>query len=135
ALRQKFLGQAYERRQELLLRHLFELGYDPTLVLCLRLSDLLSLVLDQPGTALRTLYLVVWRKVHPDAGEEAIVFATSEGTPVDPHDLKDYLRKIAGARRNAAFNGFICRSLLAERVGNVERPFPRPRDEADGWGR
>src|ERR1700739_2171884 len=38
ALRQKFLGQAYERRQELLLKHLFELGYDPTLVLCLRLS-------------------------------------------------------------------------------------------------
>ena len=115
ALRQKFLGQAYERRQELLLKHLFERGYDPTSVLCLRLSDLLSLALDQPGNALRTLYLFVWRKIHPDAGEEAIAFTTSEGTPVDPRDSKGYLRKIAGARRNAAFNGFICRSLLAER--------------------
>ena len=121
ALRQKFLGQAYERRQELLLKHLFELGYDPTWVLCLRLSDLLSLALDHQSTALRTLYLFVWRKIHPDAGEEAIAFTTSEGAPVDPSDLKGYLRKIAGARRNAAFNGFICRSLLAERGGDVER--------------
>jgi len=50
----------------------------------------------------------------------SIAFATSEGMSVDPGDLKDYLRKLAGARRNAAFNGFICRSLLAERVGAGE---------------
>jgi metal-sulfur cluster biosynthetic enzyme len=121
ALRQKFLAQAYERRQELLLRHLLEQGCDPRSILCLRLLDLLGLALDQAGTALRTLYLFVWRKIHPDAGEEAIAFTTPEGTPVDPRDLKSYLRKIAGARRNAAFNGFICRSLLAERGGDVER--------------
>jgi hypothetical protein len=121
ALRQKFLGQAYKRRQELLLKHLFELGYDRTSVLGLRLSELLSLALDQQGTALRSLYLFVWRKIHPDSGEEAIAFTTSEGAPVDPRDLKDYLRKIAGARRNAAFNGFICRSLLAERLSDPVR--------------
>jgi metal-sulfur cluster biosynthetic enzyme len=121
ALRQKFLGQAYERRQELLLKHLFELGYDPTWVLGLRLSDLLSLSLDQPGTALRTLYLFVRRKMRLEAGEEAIAFTTPEGSPVDPGDLKTYLRKIAGARRNAAFNGFICRSLLAERDSEAVR--------------
>jgi metal-sulfur cluster biosynthetic enzyme len=120
ALRQKFLGQAYQRRQELLLKHLFGLGHDPTSILRLRFSELLSLALDQQGTALRALYLFVWRKIHPDAGEEAIAFTTSEGTPVEPRDLKDYLRKIAGARRNAAFNGLICRSLLAERVGAGE---------------
>ena len=121
ALRQKFLGQAYERRQELLLKHLFGLGYDPTWILSLRLGELLSLALDQQGIALRTLYLFVWRKIRPGAGEEAIAFTTSEGTRVDPCDLKDYLRKIAGARRNAAFNGFICRSLLAERVGGGQK--------------
>jgi metal-sulfur cluster biosynthetic enzyme len=115
ALRQKFLGQAYQRRQELLLKHLFGNGYDPTLIMRLRLVDLLSLALDQQGNALRTLYLFVWRKIHPGAGEDAIAFTTLEGTPVDSRDLNDYLRKIAGVRRNAAFNGFICRSLLAER--------------------
>lgn len=115
ALRQKFLGQAYERRQELLLKHLFGLGYDATWILGLRQCELVSLALDQQGIALRTLYLFVWRKIHADAGEEAMAFTTPKGTRVDPRDLKDYLRKIAGARRNAAFNGFICRSLLAER--------------------
>jgi metal-sulfur cluster biosynthetic enzyme len=121
ALRQKFLDQAYQRRQEMLLKHLFGRGYDPTSILGLRLCELLSLALDQQGNALRTLYLFVWHKIHPNSGEEAIAFTTSEGTPVDPHDLKDYLRKLAGARRNAAFNGYICRSLLAERVGAGER--------------
>jgi metal-sulfur cluster biosynthetic enzyme len=121
ALRQKFLGQAYERRQELLLKHLFGHGYDPTLILGLRLSELLGLALDQEGTALRALYLFVWRKIHPGAGDDVLAFPTVEGTPVDPHDLKSYLRKIAGARRNAAFNGFICRSLLAERLSDPVR--------------
>jgi metal-sulfur cluster biosynthetic enzyme len=119
ALRHKFLDQAYQRRQELLLKHLFGQGYNPTSVLGLHLSELLNLALDQQGTALRSLYVFARRKIHPDAGEEAIAFTTTEGTPVNPRDLKDYLRKIAGARRNAAFNGYICRSLLAERTGAV----------------
>src|ERR1700739_812849 len=121
ALRQKFLGQAYQRRQELLLKHLFGLGYDPTSILGLCLSELLSLALDQQGTALRSLYLFVWHKIHPNGGEEATAFTTSEGTPVDPLELKDYLRKLAGTRRNAAFNGFICRSLLAQRDSEAVR--------------
>jgi metal-sulfur cluster biosynthetic enzyme len=121
ALRQKFLGQAYERRQELLLKHLFGQGYNPTLILGMRLSELLGLALDQQGTALRALYLFIWHKIHPGAGDDVLAFTTMEGTPVDPDDLKNYLRKIAGARRNAAFNGFICRSLLAERLETREK--------------
>jgi hypothetical protein len=87
-------------------------------------------------TALRALYLFVWREIHPDAGEGAIAFTTAEGTPVDPHDLKSYLREIAGARRNAA-NGFICRSLLDERRGALPRlrgrQVRRERREVIGW--
>ena len=117
ALRQKFLGQAYERRQELLLKHLFGHGHNATLILGLRVSELLNLAVDQQGAALRSLYLFVWRKIHPGVSDDGLAFTTVEGAPVDPHDLKTYLRKIGGARRNAAFNGFICRSLLAERTG------------------
>jgi hypothetical protein len=95
ALSQKFIDQAYQRWQEMLLKHLFEPGYLPTSILGLRLSELLSLALDRQGTALRTLYLFVWRKIHPDGGEDAFAFTTSEGTPIDPLDLKDYLRKSA----------------------------------------
>jgi metal-sulfur cluster biosynthetic enzyme len=121
AIRQKFLGQAYQRRQELLLRHLFAKGYSPDLIINLRLSELMSLALDQQGASLRSLYLFVWRKIHSGANEDMIAFPSLEGAPIDRQGLNDYLRKIAGARRNAEFNGSICRSLLAERksVGPV----------------
>jgi metal-sulfur cluster biosynthetic enzyme len=133
ALRQKFLGQAYERRQELLLKHLSVQGYELGLTMSLRLSDLVSLALDQSGASLRTLYLFVWRKLHPHATQEALAFTTLEGAPVDPDGLKAHLRKIAGSRRNAAFNGFICRSLLAERHNETQIEPPsanRPQYEA-----
>jgi metal-sulfur cluster biosynthetic enzyme len=119
AIRQKFLGQAYERRQEMLLGHLLEHGYDPGLILGLDLAELKGLELDQSGASLRALYLYVWPKIHADAGEDASAFLTLAGSSVKPEGLKEYLRKIAGARRNAAFNGFICRSLLAERKNTI----------------
>jgi metal-sulfur cluster biosynthetic enzyme len=121
ALRQKFLGQAYQRRQELLLRHLFAQGFDVGRTMSLRLSDLVRLTLDQPGASLRTLYLFVWRKIHPHAAEDTLAFTTLEGIPIHSDGLKAHLRKIAGARRNAEFNGFICRSLLAERQSDPVR--------------
>jgi len=119
AIRQKFLGQAYERRQELLLQRLFARGYTPDVIIGLRLPELMNLALDQPGMSLRSLYLFAWRKIHPGAGDDALAFLTLAGAPIGRQNLKDYLRKIAGARRNAEFNGFICRSLLAERKNAV----------------
>jgi hypothetical protein len=38
---------------------------------------------------------------------------------LDPGQLPSYLRKIGGVRRNAEYNGFICRSLLAERKSEL----------------
>ena len=45
----------------------------------------------------------------------APAFVASDGSPLDLIELPGYLRKIGGVRRNAEFNGIICRSLLAER--------------------
>src|SRR6266436_9341700 len=116
AIRQKFLGQAFERRQELLLQCLIARGYGPDWIARASLSELIGLELDQEGIALRNLYLFILRKMDPDAGEEALAFTTANKRPLDNQDLRTYLRKIAATRRNAEFNGFICRSLLSERV-------------------
>ena len=116
AIRQKFLGQAFERRQELLLQCLIARGYGPDWIARASLSELIDLELDQEGIALRNLYLFILRKMDPDAGEEALAFTTANKRPLDNQDLRTYLRKIAATRRNAEFNGFICRSLLSERV-------------------
>jgi hypothetical protein len=43
---------------------------------------------------------------------------------LNSQELKSYLRKIAATRRNAEFNGFICRSLLSERVKRSQSENP-----------
>jgi metal-sulfur cluster biosynthetic enzyme len=124
AIRQKFLGQAFERRQELLLQYLTARGYGPDWIARASLSELIGLELDQEGIALRNLYLFILRRMEPDAGEEALAFITQDGMPLNSQELKSYLRKIAATRRNAEFNGFICRSLLSERVKRTQSENP-----------
>ena len=116
AIRQKFLGQAFERRQELLLQYLMARGYGPDWIARASLSELIGLELDQEGIGLRNLYLFILRRMDPNGEEEVLAFTTANKRPLDNQDLRAYLRKIAATRRNAEFNGFICRSLLSERV-------------------
>ncbi|HEX3444172.1 MAG TPA: iron-sulfur cluster assembly protein [Chthoniobacterales bacterium] len=115
AVRQKFLGKAFERRQELLLRYLLARGFSPDYIARARLSDLLHLPMDPEGASLRNLYLFILRRIKPDIEEEAPAFTTLGRMPLASRDLKGYLRKIAAVRRDAEFNGFFCRSLLSER--------------------
>ena len=75
----------------------------------------MELSLNNEGAALRKLYLFIWRKVHRERTDEHLAFTTVGATPLDPETFPMYLRKLAGVRRNAEFNGFICRSLLAAR--------------------
>jgi metal-sulfur cluster biosynthetic enzyme len=114
-LRKKFLGKAFERRQELLLRHLLGAGYDPAWVTQVTLGELMRQPLDARGVGLRNLYLFIGRRIRPNSGEQGLAFTTVDGTPVDPGEFRTYLRKVAGVRRNADFNGLICRGLLAAR--------------------
>jgi metal-sulfur cluster biosynthetic enzyme len=116
AIRQKFLGKAFERRQELLLRYLLTHGYSPDCIVRVRLAELLGIQLDREGASLRNLYLFMLRRIKPDTGEDTPAFTTLEGMPLDALDLKSYLRKIAAVRRNAELSGFFCRSLLTERM-------------------
>lgn len=113
AIRQKFLGKAYERRQELLIRHLLEKG--PAWFARTSLRELLSLPLKPEGIALRSLYVFSWRRIRVGCAEESLAFTTVDGTALDPSDFHHYLRKVANVRRNTEFNGLICRGLLEAR--------------------
>jgi hypothetical protein len=94
-----------------------ELSWVPDVTV--KLVDHFSAELINRGVAGRQDFRDVWPKIHADAGEDALAFLTLAGSSVEPEGFKEYLRKIAGARRNAAFNGFICRSLLAERKNTI----------------
>jgi metal-sulfur cluster biosynthetic enzyme len=130
AIREKFLRNAFERRQELLLRHLLELGRPVEELVRMPLAKLMELSLEPDGDSLRNLYGFAWHRLCQrnasaavdNRGSEsigdavtALAFTTPDGSPLPEHDLKSYLRRIAATRRNAEFNGFICRSLLASR--------------------
>jgi metal-sulfur cluster biosynthetic enzyme len=122
AVRRKFLGKAYERRQELLIRHLLGKGYETLWFAEASLRALLLVPLEAEGIALRNLYVFIWRRIHSDRSEEGPAFATVEGSALVPSDFRNHLRKVAGVRRNAEFNSFICRGLLEARNGNREVP-------------
>jgi metal-sulfur cluster biosynthetic enzyme len=118
-IRQKFLGKAFERRQEQLMRYLLGTGQAADWMTQASMRELMGLSLDCEGTRLRTLYTFAWRKLHPAWDEENLAFVTLVGDPLDPTQLSSYLRKVAGVRRNAEFSGFICRSLLTERKAEL----------------
>jgi metal-sulfur cluster biosynthetic enzyme len=119
SVRLKFLGKAFERRQELLMRHLLGTGYSGEWISQISLRELVGLSLDYEGTRLRTLYIFAWRRLHPEWSETNLAFVTLSGDRLDPGQLSSYLRKIGGVRRNAEYNGLICRSLLAERKAEL----------------
>jgi metal-sulfur cluster biosynthetic enzyme len=115
AIRKKFLGKAYERRQELLIRHLLGNGYEPVWFARVSLRELILLPLEAEGIGLRNLYVFSWRRIHAGCAEESLAFTTVDGTGIDPSQFHNYLRRVASVRRNAEFNALICRGLLQAR--------------------
>jgi metal-sulfur cluster biosynthetic enzyme len=118
-IRQKFLGKAFERRQELLMRHVLGKGQKAEWMTQASMKELMELPLDSEGTRLRTLYVFAWRRLYPAWSGEDLAFVALNGGPLDSTQLSSYLRKVAGVRRNAEFNGLICRTLLAERTAEL----------------
>jgi len=123
-IRQTFLGKSYQRRQELLIRHLLRMRVDASWLIRATWRDLKQLSLDNEGVSLRDLYLFAWRRIHSSSDQDQLAFTTVDRGPLNLDELKDYLRLITGVRRTAEFNGLVCRSLLIARKGN----FPVPED-------
>ena len=120
SVRKKFLGKAFERRQELLIRHLLGAGQSAEVLVQFSLRDLLAFALTIEGERLRNLYVFAWRRTQAaQTDAAALSFVTLDGRPLEAATLRDHLRKIGGVRRNAEFNSFICRSLLVERKADL----------------
>ena len=115
AIRKKFLGKAYERRQELLIRHLLKNGCESVWFARASLRDLIFLPLETEGIGIRNLYIFSWRRIHAGHAEASLAFTAGDGTELDPSEFHNYLRRVASVRRNAEFNAFICRGLLEAR--------------------
>jgi metal-sulfur cluster biosynthetic enzyme len=121
-IRRTFLGKSYQRRQELLIRHLLRMSVDASWLIRATLRDLKQLSLDKEGVPLRDLYVFAWRRIHGGSGQDQLAFTTVDRRPLNLDGLKDYLRLITGVRRTAEFNGLVCSSLLIARKGNFPIP-------------
>jgi hypothetical protein len=126
AIRKKFLEKAFERRQELLIRYLLRNGCETGWISRASLRDLMDSRLSGKGAALRKLYVFIWRKIFPNLGNESFAFTRVAGAALEAGELPGYLRKVALVRRNAEFNGSICRGLLAARNKQLAANDPLP---------
>ncbi len=115
-LRARFRQKAFQRRQELLLRHLRDSGYTPQALLRLSLAELGEIALDEPGNRhLRARYLEIRKEFAPDGGPDAPAFVTLQGQPIEAPDFADYMTALRRVRVNAEFNANLCRGLLRVR--------------------
>ena len=118
-VRQTFLGKSYQRRQELLIRHLLRKGIEPAWLVQATVCELKALPLDDEGSALRDLYIFSWRRIHAGCDEGQLAVTAVDRTPLVQSEFKGYLRLVAGVRRTADFNGHICRNLLTARNADL----------------
>ncbi|MDE8346180.1 MAG: iron-sulfur cluster assembly protein [Acidocella sp.] len=119
AIRLNFGLKSFERRQEVLLRHLRGQGFTPDTILALDISGLSRLTLDPEGIMARTRYLERRGLV----GGLPRAFVARDGGLISPDMLAVYLRNIRRVGLNAEFNGALCRGLLAARY-NTSSPLP-----------
>jgi metal-sulfur cluster biosynthetic enzyme len=113
-LRRTFLVKAFQRRQEALINHLLQAGYDPHHVVGLCIGDLPALQIDAAGHKLVERYLER-RDVISAGVAGAHAFVSCEGIRLAAADLRSYLTGLRRVRANAEFNGALCRGLLEVR--------------------
>jgi metal-sulfur cluster biosynthetic enzyme len=113
-LRRTFLVKAFQRRQEALINHLRQAGFDAERIVEMRMGDLQSLSLGDDGRKLIERYLER-RGVVGSVAADALAFVACDGNAVPANDLSSYLAGLRRIRANAEFNGALCRGLLAVR--------------------
>jgi metal-sulfur cluster biosynthetic enzyme len=123
-IRRTFLLKAFQRRQEALLVHLRESGLAPAALVGLRIADLASLPVDSEGRKLIDRYLER-RSVVGAHDQDARMFVTTEGGPLQVESFEIYLKGLRRVRVNAEFNGALCRGLLSARFDTTTPYSPR----------
>lgn len=119
-LRRAFLVKAFQRRQELLLRHLITLGHQPVAIVSMTLPQLQALPIGPEGEQLRQRYLD--RREVCAGPDITLAFVDAQCNPLSADTLLAYLQGLGRVSINAEFNGALCRGLLAARLNENGEP-------------
>jgi metal-sulfur cluster biosynthetic enzyme len=123
SIRLIFRRKSFQKRQEMLLRHL--LGQGETIHDLVEFHDLAGVSvdalqdrsLDAEGIALRTRYLQSRTALGLNGPSSGPAFHDVEGKALDAAEFTDYMLGLRRVRLNMEFNATICRGLLEVRYG------------------
>jgi metal-sulfur cluster biosynthetic enzyme len=112
-----FRRKSFQKRQEVLLRHLLGQGETIDELVSMSLAALEYRTLDVEGSALRDRYLQARAVLGFDREPSGPVIHDVEGKTLDTAEFADYLLGLRRVRLNTEFNATICRGLLEVRYG------------------
>jgi metal-sulfur cluster biosynthetic enzyme len=121
ALREKFDGKAFQRRQETVIKLLLNNEYLPCDLVRMTLAELQVIDLDEPDwdrARQRYIDLLVSRAI----AERPLDFAlqTHDGRPIPLSGFPEHMQTLRGVRLNMEFSGALCRGLKKSRYKHVE---------------
>jgi metal-sulfur cluster biosynthetic enzyme len=115
-IRRTFARKSFQRRQESVLQALRDAGHSDETLVTMTVSALRDLPTDADLAALIARYLQ--RRAEAGAFDFASpAFVDEAGRPLAAATLGQYLRRLRSVTVNMAFNGALCRGLLAARFG------------------
>ncbi len=118
ALREKFDVKAFQRRQEVVIKALIALGFQPGGVVTMPRALLEATALDgEEATRQKARYLaILHQKLSPGPGD--LAFPTYQGAPIADYAL--YMGLLRSVRINMEFSGSLCRGLKASRYKEAD---------------
>ncbi len=115
ALREKFDQKAYQRRQEVVIKALIDLGYLPQDITSMTLADLSLIGFDDDeNDRQRGRYAALLLAKNLARFARDLAFPTYQGTPIGD-DFQTYMRLLRSVRINMEFSGSLCRGLKRSR--------------------
>jgi metal-sulfur cluster biosynthetic enzyme len=112
-----FRRKSFQKRQEMLLRHLLGQGETIDELVSMSLAALKDRDLDVEGIALRDRYLQARSTLGFECSPSGPVFHDVAGKTLNSAEFAGYLLGLRRVRLNTEFNATICRGLLEVRYG------------------
>ena len=118
ALREKFDVKAYQRRQEVVIKALIQLGLSPDRIVAMTRTELeVTRLPDAEDARQKTRYLAI-HALKPAPFASGLALPTYQGAPIADYPL--YMSLLRSVRINMEFSGSLCRGLKASRYQQAD---------------
>ena len=118
ALREKFDVKAFQRRQEVVIKALIQLGFLPAQIVALTHAELQAISLPDAEDARQKARYLAILAVKPAPLASGLGLPTYQGAPIADYPL--YMGLLRSVRINMEFSGSLCRGLKASRYQQAD---------------